>query len=170
MSHAQAHQPLSEDDYLRQETGAEIKHELVSGEAYAVAGASERHNRIALNIVYHLRTITRGKACRAFMADMKLRIAASSTFYYPDVMLVCNPADDHPIYKQVPCLIAEVLSPATANVDMREKVASVSHIAQPALLPAGRFRTAMDACVFSQGGGRLVRAGALARRHPGCAM
>jgi Uma2 family endonuclease len=121
MSRAQAHQPLSEDDYLRQEAGAEIKHELVSGEVYAMAGASERHNRIALNIAYHLRTITRGKACRAFMADMKLRIAASSTFYYPDVMLVCDPADDNPIYKQVPCLIAEVLSPATANVDMREK-------------------------------------------------
>jgi Uma2 family endonuclease len=121
MSHAQAHPLLSEDDYLRQEASAGIKHELVSGEAYAMAGASERHNRIALNIAYHLRSITRGKACRAFMADMKLRIAASSTFYYPDVMLVCDPADDHPIYKQAPCLIAEVLSPATANVDMREK-------------------------------------------------
>jgi len=121
MSHAQAHRPLSEDDYLRQEAEAEIKHELVSGEAYAMAGASERHNRIALNIAYHLRTVTRGKACRAFMADMKLRIAAGSTYYYPDVMLVCDPADEHPIYKQAPCLIAEVLSPATANVDMREK-------------------------------------------------
>lgn len=121
MSHAHAHQPLSEDDYLRQEAAAEIKHELVSGAAYAMAGASERHNRIAGNVFYHLRNITRGKPCRAFMADMKLRITASTTYYYPDAMLVCDPADDHPIYKQSPCLIAEVLSPATANVDMREK-------------------------------------------------
>jgi Uma2 family endonuclease len=121
MSHAQAHQPLSEDDYLRQEAEAEIKHEFVGGETYAMAGASERHNRIAGNVFYHLRTITRGKTCRAFMADMKLRIAASSTYYYPDVMLVCDPADDHPIYKQAPCLIAEVLSPATASIDVREK-------------------------------------------------
>lgn len=121
MSHAQAHHPLSEDEYLRQEAGAGLKHEFVSGEAYAMAGASERHNRIAGNIFYHFRTVTRGKTCRTFMADMKLRIAASSTFYYPDVMLVCDPTDDHPIYKQVPCLIAEVLSPATATTDMREK-------------------------------------------------
>jgi len=121
MSHAQTHQPLSEDEYLRQEAGADIKHEFVSGETYAMAGASERHNRIALNIAYHLRNITRGKTCRAFMADMKLRIAASATYYYPDVMLVCDPADDHPVYKQAPCLIAEVLSPATATTDMREK-------------------------------------------------
>ena len=121
MSHAQTHQPLSEDAYLRQEAEADIKHEYVSGEAYAMAGASERHNRIALNIAYHLRNITRGKTCRAFMAAMKLRITASATFYCPDVMLVCDPADDHPIYKQAPCLIAEVLPPATATTDMREK-------------------------------------------------
>ena len=121
MSHAPAHQPLSKDAYLRQEAEAEIKHELVSGAAYAMAGASERHNRIAGNVFYHLRTITRGKACRAFMANMKLRIAANATYYYPDVLLVCDPADDHPIYNQAPCLLAEVLSPATASVDMREK-------------------------------------------------
>ena len=121
MSHAQTHQPLSEDEYLCQEARADIKHEFVSGETYAMAGASERHNRIALNIAYHLRNITRGRICRAFMADMKLKIASSATYYYPDVMLVCDPADDHPIYKQAPCLIAEVLSPATATTDMREK-------------------------------------------------
>ena len=32
--------------------------------------------------------------------------------------------DDHPLYKQSPCLIAEVLSPATASVDLREKWAA----------------------------------------------
>ena len=121
MSHAQAHQALSEDAYLSQEARAEIKHEFVSGETYALTGASERHNRIAGNVFYHLRTVTRGKACGVFMADMKLRIAASATYYYPDVMLVCDPADDHPVYKQAPCFIAEVLSPATASTDMREK-------------------------------------------------
>ena len=121
MSHAQTHQALSEDAYLSQEACADIKHEFVSGETYAMAGASERHNRIAGNVFYHLRNITRGKTCRAFMADMKLRIATSATYYYPDVVLVCDPADDHPIYKQAPCLIADVLSPATATTDMREK-------------------------------------------------
>ncbi|MDP2024997.1 Uma2 family endonuclease [Sulfuriferula sp.] len=121
MSHAQSHTFLSEDDYLRLEEHAATRHELVEGDMYAMAGASERHNRITLNIAYHLRDVTRGKLCRAFMADMKLRVAAGTTYYYPDVMLVCDPADDHPIYKRAPCFIAEVLSPATANVDLREK-------------------------------------------------
>ncbi|MHB8759854.1 MAG: Uma2 family endonuclease [Thiobacillus sp.] len=113
---------------MRLEETASVKHELVGGEIYAMAGASERHNRIALNIAFHLRTATRGKPCRAFMADMKLRLAASATYYYPDAML-CDPADDHPIYKQSPRFIAEVLSPATATVDVREKWAAYRGLA-----------------------------------------
>lgn len=34
MSHAHAHQPLCEDEYLRREPGR-YKHEFVSGETYA---------------------------------------------------------------------------------------------------------------------------------------
>lgn len=128
MSQAHAHSPLEEADYLRQEDAAAGKHELVDGEVYAMAGASERHNRIALNIAFHLRSATRGKICRAFMADMKLRLAGGTTYYYPDAMLVCDAADDHPIYKQLPCFIAEVLSPATASIDVREKLAAYRHI------------------------------------------
>lgn len=121
MSHAHVHTFLSEAEYLRLEEQASNKHELVNGEMYAMAGASERHNRISGNLFFHLRSVTRGKVCRAFMADMKLRVDAGVSYYYPDVMLVCDPADDHPIYKRAPCFIAEVLSPATASVDLREK-------------------------------------------------
>jgi Uma2 family endonuclease len=58
------------------------------------------------------------------MADMKLRLDEGPVFYYPDAMLVCDPADDHPTYKRSPCLIAEVLSPATGAIDQREKWAA----------------------------------------------
>ncbi len=129
MSQAHVHSPIDEADYLRREEAASGKHELVDGEIFAMAGASERHNRIALNIAFHLRSATRGKTCRAFMADMKLRLASGSTYYYPDAMLVCDPVDDHPIYKQSPCLIAEVLSPATASIDVREKLAAYRSLA-----------------------------------------
>ncbi|MDP2110909.1 MAG: Uma2 family endonuclease [Thiobacillus sp.] len=129
MSQAHVHSPVEETDYLREEETATSKHEFVGGEIYAMAGASERHNRIAGNIFFHLRSATRGKPCRAFMADMKLRLAGGATYYYPDAMLVCDPDDDHPIYKHSPCLIAEVLSPATATVDVREKWAAYRGLA-----------------------------------------
>ena len=129
MSQAHVHSPIDEADYLNREEAATGKHELVDGEIFAMAGVSERHNRIAGNIFFHLRSATRGKTCRALMADMKLRLASGSTYYYPDAMLVCDPTDDHPIYKQSPCLIAEVLSPATASIDVREKLAAYRSLA-----------------------------------------
>ncbi len=139
MSQAHAYQPIPEAEYLAREETASVRHELVGGELYAMAGASERHNRIALNIAFHLRSSTRGKSCRAFMADMKLRQALGTVFYYPDVMLVCDPEDDHPLYKRSPCLIAEVLSPATAKIDLREKWQSYR------ALPSLRYYLLVDA-------------------------
>ncbi len=112
---------ISEADYLEWESRAKDKHEYIAGEIFAMAGASERHNRIAGNLFFHLRLATRGHSCRAFMSDMKLRVAAYRSYYYPDVMLVCDDSDQHPIYTTAPCFIAEVLSPSTANIDQREK-------------------------------------------------
>ena len=112
---------MSETDYLDGERRAKEKHEYIAGEIFAMAGTSERHNRITGNIFFHLRLATRGHSCRAFMADMKLRIASHRSYYYPDVMLVCDDSDNHPIYKTAPCFIAEVLSPSTATTDQREK-------------------------------------------------
>jgi len=37
-------------------------------------------------------------------------------------MLVCDPADEHPQYKSSSCFIAEVMSPATGNIDQRGKM------------------------------------------------
>jgi Uma2 family endonuclease len=41
---------LTEQAYLEFEELSDIKHEYVAGEIYAMAGASERHNRITGNI------------------------------------------------------------------------------------------------------------------------
>ena len=55
------------------------------------------------------------------MADMKVKVEAHRAFYYPDVMLACEPGDDDPLFRTSPCLIVEVLSPSTAGIDEREK-------------------------------------------------
>lgn len=112
---------VSESEYLAAEERAATRSEYIAGDVFAMAGGSERHNRISGNIFFHLRAASRGHRCRAFVADMKLRVAAQRAFYYPDAMLVCDDTDDHPQYKERPCFIAEVLSPGTANIDAREK-------------------------------------------------
>lgn len=119
---------LTEHDYLALEANADVRHEYVYGQVYAMAGAGERHNRISLNVGFHLRAAARGGHCGVFISDMKLRIAQHKAFYYPDVMLVCNAHDNEEYYKQQPCFIAEVLSPSTATTDRREKLLAYQKI------------------------------------------
>lgn len=121
---------ISEDEYLAQEKSASIKHEYVDGQIYAMAGASVTHNRIAGNLYTRLRTLAIHGPCEAFISDVKLKIASSSTssYYYPDVMAVCDPSDDDQFIKTRPCLIAEVLSPTTEAIDRREKLSAYQSI------------------------------------------
>lgn len=130
---------ISETDYLDWEDRAKDKHEYVAGEIFAMAGASERHNQITGNIFFHLRQATNKHPCRVFVSDMKLRIADQRSYYYPDVMLVCDDRDNHPIYKTAPCFIAEVLSPSTATIDQREKLLAYRKI------PSLRYYLLVDA-------------------------
>jgi Uma2 family endonuclease len=55
------------------------------------------------------------------MADMKVKVYAHRAFNYPDVLLARETGDDQPLYRTRPCFIVEVLSPATAGIDEREK-------------------------------------------------
>ncbi len=121
MGQPQAIEKLSIDDYLQGEPLADVKHEYIDGQVYAMAGASERHNRISGNLFFQLRSATRGTPCGAFMSDMKFKHEAYNIVYYPDVMLVCDSSDNDAYVKQRPCLIVEVLSPSTASIDRREK-------------------------------------------------
>ncbi|MGB0713975.1 MAG: Uma2 family endonuclease [Gammaproteobacteria bacterium] len=121
MSEISVMNDLSPSEYLEGELHCDVRHEYIDGQVYAMAGAGERHNRIALNAAFHLRGAARGGACGVFMNDMKLHIPESNCFYYPDVMVTCNPADAEEYFKQSPCLLIEVLSPSTATQDRREK-------------------------------------------------
>ena len=55
---------------------------------------------------------------------MKLHIKTSLAeyFYYPDVMVGCDPADNHEYYLKSPSILFEVLSPSTESIDRREKL------------------------------------------------
>jgi len=121
MSNLKPWDHITIDDYLAGERDGEIRHEYVDGQVFAMAGASERHNRVAGNLFFLFRAAARGGNCGVFMSDMKVHVRDTHCFYYPDLLLTCDPADDEPYFKQRPCLIAEVLSPSTASTDRREK-------------------------------------------------
>lgn len=106
--------------YLAWEETQPERHEYVGGEVFAMTGARDGHNTIALNIASWLRSALRGTPCRAFIADMKLRVEAANAFFYPDVLMTCDERDKQPeaeLAKQHPSLVVEVLSESTAAYD-----------------------------------------------------
>ncbi|MBI3901474.1 MAG: Uma2 family endonuclease [Nitrosomonadales bacterium] len=113
---------LSEQEYLHGELSSEIRHEYVDGEVYAMAGAGEAHNLIAGNIFAKLRDFVRGGSCRVFISDMKLHVQTWKAYYYPDILVTCDPTDNHSHFKERPSMVVEVLSPGTESTDRREKM------------------------------------------------
>jgi Uma2 family endonuclease len=114
---------LSPADYLEREREAEQRHEFLDGEVVAMAGGSRAHNLLATRVARLLGNHLEGSSCRVYQSDMKVRIERANRFYYPDVMVCCDPlrpdADDY--YETAPKLLVEVLSPKTAANDDGEK-------------------------------------------------
>jgi Uma2 family endonuclease len=65
-----------------------------------------------------------------FANDMKvrLRIAEQDLFYYPDLLLTCDPNDRETYYCTAPCLLIEILSDSTERIDRREKFLSYQRL------------------------------------------
>lgn len=118
---------LGVEEYLQLEEAATLKHEYVAGVMYALAGATQRHNRIVGNIFAQLWQKTQGSLCRVYASDMKIKIG-NEAVYYPDVVVTCS-EEPHPLYLERPCLIVEVLSPSTEGTDRREKLLNYQKLA-----------------------------------------
>jgi Uma2 family endonuclease len=98
--------------------------ELIDGEAYAMAPApSIRHQQVAGNLFSLLRGRLKGKGCQPFIAPVDLRLSDFDVVQ-PDVLLVCDPDQIHDSHIEgPPALVVEVLSPASATRDLRQKKA-----------------------------------------------
>jgi Uma2 family endonuclease len=122
---------ITPDEYLEGERLAAIRHEYVDGRVYAMAGASDDHNRLAGNIFAELRERLRGHRCEPFINDMKVKIPPTfaDVYYYPDVLVACDPMDNARYFRERPTVIIEVLSPETERTDRGEKAIAYRQIA-----------------------------------------
>jgi Uma2 family endonuclease len=113
---------ITVNDYLQGEASAECKHEYLNGEVWAMVGATDAHVTIAMNLGLLLKRSLKGTPCRAYISDMKVNVEKANAFFYPDILVTCNPKDrDAPLFKQHPIFIAEVLSPSTEAFDRGQK-------------------------------------------------
>lgn len=115
---------VSVEDYLKGEKISPIRHELIGGRVFAMSGGSLVHNRISGNIFGALDEALHGGPCRAYISDVKVmvRTLADENFYYPDVVVTCDPGDSHDDFLEAPATIFEVLSPSTEEVDRNQKL------------------------------------------------
>src|ERR1700759_2240823 len=115
---------VSPVDYLAAERRSESRSEYYKGEVFAMTGASANHNLITLNIGSELRIQLKGRDCRVFANDLRVKIQATGLYTYPDVVATCGKLQFEDKYSDTllnPVLIVEVLSKSTYNYDRSTK-------------------------------------------------
>lgn len=117
------HHTLAE--YLEiEEMSPAVKHELVGGEIFAMAGGTVEHAALSTAISALLVARLRGSPCRAYSSDLRLRIREANVATYADVTVVCDPVErdpQSPTHVTNPRVVVEVLSPSTESYDRDEK-------------------------------------------------
>jgi Uma2 family endonuclease len=115
---------MTEAGYLAFDRESEIKHEFIDGRVYAMSGASEAHNLIAGSIYVSLYTQLRGRPCKVYASDMKVRTPSTRSYTYPDISVVCDDAEFDGDSRDIllnPTVVIEVLSPNTERFDRGRK-------------------------------------------------
>lgn len=113
---------MTPEEYLAWEEEQPVKYEYINAKVYGMTRETLSHNDIALNLASALKSHLQGKGCRVQIADTKVAVSSNSSFFYPDVVVSCDPQDTKSrniIY--YPCLIVEVLSSSTENFDRAQK-------------------------------------------------
>ena len=118
---------ISIEDYFDGEKDSPIRHEYVDGHVFAMAGASDRHNLIAGTVYSRLLNLLGGGACRAFISDMKVMVD-KNTYYYPDVVVACDPPGGDRYTRRQPILVIEIISHTTERTDRFEKLPAYKRI------------------------------------------
>lgn len=123
---------MTVEQYLTLDEATDAKYEYDNGYVFMVrppssayddqavdmAGGSVAHADIIAQLVYLLRGALRGKPCRAYTSDARMRLAERQ-YYYPDITVACGPQSGTML--QNPTVVIEVLSPATEKRDRGPK-------------------------------------------------
>lgn len=112
--------------YLASERRAKYKSEYINGEVLAMSGASRAHNIITVDITTELNIQLRPRGCEIYSGDMRVRTSRTGSYFYPDVVVVCErPRFEDNVFDTLlnPILVIEVLSPSTEVYNRGEKFA-----------------------------------------------
>ena len=110
---------MSFEEYLAFERADERNWEYIDGEVFVVEAGPE-HTLVKGNLYVALRTSLEGKPCVALTDGQKVSTRKTRAYHFPDASVFCAPiardSDDDQALTN-PTLLAEVLSPSTADYD-----------------------------------------------------
>jgi Uma2 family endonuclease len=106
------------DDFLAWVQGQRERYEFAGGRLVMMAGGSEDHNDIQVNLLTSLKRRLRGGPCKPNGSDLLVRID-DRTGRFPDASVTCGREGRH--YITAPVVILEILSPATELADRTDK-------------------------------------------------
>ena len=112
------------DEYRVMEETAAEKHEYRNGEIIAMAGGSEVHSRLTVNITTLLNVALRDTNFQTYNGDLRIWISEFNHGTYADVLVINGePEFNGERTDEIlnPLVIVEVLSPSTEGYDRGDK-------------------------------------------------
>ncbi len=121
------------EEYLEMERAAFERSEYINGEIFAMAGESNNHGIVTVNLTSEIHQQLKGKDCQLRAKDTKIASnilpetktsSMKGMFSYPDMVIICGEPEYHDEHKDIilnPKVIIEVLSESTELFDRNTK-------------------------------------------------
>ena len=123
---ARGHHRYTYADYVAVEFDSPTKHEFLDGEIYAMAGGSEEHSALAVEVLGILRDATKQGPCRVHTSDLRIYVESVGLATFPDGSVICGPLVQHPPSPDAtalnPTVLLEVTSDSSEEYDTHDKV------------------------------------------------
>ncbi len=120
------------EEYLELDANSEERLEYWDGEIFSMSGVSNQHDKIEGNLHFNLRLQLKGRNCRVFQANMRIKVPSMPPYRYGDLSALCGDTKIEQIggvdVITNPSLIVEVLSASTESYDRGDKFTSYKSI------------------------------------------
>lgn len=113
------------EEYFEIDRNSDANFEYFNGEIFEMSGVSPNHAAIEMNLAEIINPVARKRGCRAFGANLRIKVPDLPPYRYPDLSVVCGTAEFETI-GGLECLVnpkmlVEVLSNSTAQFDQGDK-------------------------------------------------
>lgn len=120
MTLARRRVPTDVAGFLAWEAKQKLRHELIDGIVYQMAGGTRAHDLIAANVIATVHGQLAGSPCQVHGSNLKVR-SPLDAIMYPDAFVRCGPVPDDVTIVDDPVIVVEVFSERTRHYDIFAK-------------------------------------------------